>query len=305
MSDGRPVSDPTRSRDELASAHIDGLTTPDQAAAIEADPDLAARVEELRRAAQRVSEPVEPPAPSAVDALIIAALAALEDDDRDEANDGRTPTVRLGARRVGRSRRARRLPSPAVAAALIAIIALVGIGLIIRGSSGSDSPSASNRVAATTTPSAASGTDQPARAGDNNGGSDAAPATLIPDLGSFPDQRSLTAVLARIQLTTLADAQRGTTTGPSDTTTGAPGGAPGNTAERRVTTAEIDRCDNVIRSVPGQDLGERLAVAGAVLDGRKILVYSHPVTGGSASKPVTILTVADAESCSIAFAVQR
>ena len=65
--------------DELASAHLDGVTTPEEAARVAADPALQARVEALRRVRAAVSE--APPAdPVARDAAIAAALTAFGEE---------------------------------------------------------------------------------------------------------------------------------------------------------------------------------------------------------------------------------
>ena len=69
--------------DELASAHLDGATSPAEAALVAADPALQARVEELRviRAAVR-----EVPAVDAArrDAAIAAALEVFDDEAADD-----------------------------------------------------------------------------------------------------------------------------------------------------------------------------------------------------------------------------
>jgi hypothetical protein len=65
--------------DELASAHLDGATTPEEAALVASDPALQARVEELRavRDAMREAPAVDP---VRRDAAIAAALDAFDDD---------------------------------------------------------------------------------------------------------------------------------------------------------------------------------------------------------------------------------
>jgi hypothetical protein len=114
------MTDPTF--DELASAHLDGATTPAEAARIAADPALQARVEELRRVRAAVAQ-VPAADPSHRDAAIAAALAAFTDDDTDAAD----PTAPVSPLATASARRG---PSPTVirvlgAAAAVALLALL------------------------------------------------------------------------------------------------------------------------------------------------------------------------------------
>lgn len=59
--------------DELASAYLDGEVTPEEAALVEGDPALRARVEDLRRVAGALGSPVPPPTGSA-DRLVERAV---------------------------------------------------------------------------------------------------------------------------------------------------------------------------------------------------------------------------------------
>ena len=80
MTTDRP--DPTsHPDDELASAHLDGATTPEEAARVESDPALLARVEVLRSVRAAVALPDRPVDPARRDAAIAAALAAVADED--------------------------------------------------------------------------------------------------------------------------------------------------------------------------------------------------------------------------------
>ena len=63
--------------DELASAFLDDELGPDAAEALRRDPELAARVDELRQAAAAVGTPVTPP-PGAEDTAVEAALADFD-----------------------------------------------------------------------------------------------------------------------------------------------------------------------------------------------------------------------------------
>jgi len=66
--------------DELASAYLDGETTPEETARVEADPLLVERVEELRLISEAAATPVTPPPEAARESAIAAALAAFDVD---------------------------------------------------------------------------------------------------------------------------------------------------------------------------------------------------------------------------------
>ena len=111
--------------DELLSAYIDGLASPEDTARIEADPALLARASGLRRAAQAVAEPVTAPAPGVVDAAVNTALG----------QSATSPAViSLAARR---KRPERRLLTIAAAAAVVAVIFLAG-AIVLASNDGDD-----------------------------------------------------------------------------------------------------------------------------------------------------------------------
>jgi hypothetical protein len=108
--------------DELASAHLDGATSREEAARIAADPALQARVEELRRVRAAMGSPVAID-PARREAAIAAALAAFADteDDEDSASAPVGPLATLAARR-GPSPRAVRVLGAAAAVVLLALL---------------------------------------------------------------------------------------------------------------------------------------------------------------------------------------
>lgn len=114
MSDERPEMTP-QELDELASAYLDGETTPEEAALVESDPRLQELVAELRAVRDLVATPVEPPSDEVRDQMIARAL------------DQRAPVVSLEKAR----RRLRSIPPQArvilAAAAVVAAIAMVGV----------------------------------------------------------------------------------------------------------------------------------------------------------------------------------
>jgi hypothetical protein len=118
MSDpGRPPSDEL---DELASAYLDGEVTPDERAQVDADPDLVARVGELRAVRSALAAPPGQPDASTRERALAAARAEASARAAAGATMG---TVASIERR--RSRRALAVIG-AVAAAVIAI-ALVAV----------------------------------------------------------------------------------------------------------------------------------------------------------------------------------
>ncbi len=103
--------------DELASAHLDDVLADSDAAAVRDDPALAARVEEFRRIAEAVGEPVTPPA-GAADAAVETTLADYE---------ARRVTDLAGVRQ--RRPRNVRLITGAAAAIAVGFLVAAAIGL--------------------------------------------------------------------------------------------------------------------------------------------------------------------------------
>lgn len=88
--------DPTAA--ELASAHLDGATTPDEAARVDADPQLRSAVAELAAVRQAVKGLEAPVDPVRRDAAIAAAVAAFAAERRAPAV---APLAERRARRDG------------------------------------------------------------------------------------------------------------------------------------------------------------------------------------------------------------
>ena len=270
------TDDPTELHD-LASAYLDDEVSAEERVRVESDPELLARVEELRRVAAAVGRPVPP----LDDAEAAAQRRRARVAGAEEAPRGRPapPPVR---------RRLTWLPSPAAAAAIIVVIALVGVLLIAGGRSSDDADTAAAAGGSSTTGAAADPEEtdrlQPQAA---EGGASAD----LTDLGSFATRADLTRALDAVDVTTLARAQ--TSTAPSTTTQA-------TTADRA--SAEVARCEQTVQAQG--DLDARLAVATARLAGAPVLVFSHPVTGDE-GEPVTQLSVVDADDCRVLFAIQR
>jgi hypothetical protein len=173
--------------DDLASAHLDGATTDEEAARVESDAALRARVEELRAVRDAVA--AVPPVDSATrDRTIAAALTALAEDGRSAPP---APVVPLTPRR-GLSPRAVR----AIGAA--AVILLVGllVPLLARDDQGDDDETASFDTAEDAIDEAgdgAEGGDVSAPTGAAGGGT---AGTLAPDAGTFEDMDALASAIA-------------------------------------------------------------------------------------------------------------
>jgi hypothetical protein len=107
-------------RDEQVSAHLDGEATPDEAAAIAAQPELVARADTLAAASAVLREEAVPRVPDhARDAAIRNALDAY-DDSRNAPNADRDELARARDRRTSR-----RLRVVGIAAAvLLAVLAV-------------------------------------------------------------------------------------------------------------------------------------------------------------------------------------
>jgi hypothetical protein len=254
---------PTDQDLELVSAYLDGEATPAERARVEADPALLARVDELRTVAGAVG----------------AGFTPLADD---QAASQRRRAIAAGLAPPAPPMRARRrtpLPSPLAAAAVIVVIALVGLWLVASAGGGSDADKADSAASAARPEATTSGASTTSAAATSQ-----SKTVTLPDLGSFPTRAALTAALERTDVTTL-------------------GSASGTTADtERAAAISVDRCQAAVDA--GQaELGDRLAVATARLDGRPVYVISQPVRGKN--PPVTQLTVVDQETCNVLFGIQR
>jgi len=197
--------------DELASAHLDGATTEEEAARIAADPELQARVEELRVARDALQTAVAPVDPARRDAAVAAALAAFHEAD---ATD-RPATARVTSLADVASRR--RSPGLALrvlgAAAVLVLVALLVPLLAGEGGDDAETADASREDAdleETAGDAFDDGSEAPAQpesgtASEAAGGTDAPTTTraalydLVGPLGSFEDVDALAAAITREQ----------------------------------------------------------------------------------------------------------
>jgi len=255
------ASDPQQLLDELASAHLDGLTTPDEAARIESDPDMQARVAALARVRAAVAR-VEPPADDPErEAAIAAALAAFDEAESDHAAAAVTPLAAARARRG--------LRYAAVAAAVV--LAVLAVPLLGRLDSGQDDDE-------TATVEDLAGDASTVDRALESGGADASKGDALTtfsltDLGDHPDIASL-AVAVR---------ERGS---PALQETAAP--AAGSTAAPTTTapgceTAALRAADTVV-----------VVTATARVAGRPVSVLVYEDEAGAQQ-----LVVVDQASCAI------
>jgi hypothetical protein len=183
-------SDPLDPLDELASAHLDGATSPDEAAQVATDPELAARVERLAGAREALRATVDEPVDVARrDAAIAAALSAYG-----EAEDAAgAPAVAVPLVRPHRSRpRTRTLQLIGIAAAVVALALTVPLLDRLGSDDRDDTASSSFDVTASSvTPSLESGGGAGGGAADSASGLSGFDAATAPDLGAFADLDAL------------------------------------------------------------------------------------------------------------------
>lgn len=184
--------------DDIASAHLDGATSAEEAARVAADPALQARVEELRAVRDALAE-VPPVAPEAREAAVAAALAAFDEGDAPE--QPAAPVTPLAPRR-GLS------PAAARALSVAAVVLLIALLVPLLASIDSDDETASFD----STGDAIEGGAESASDGGEDAARDAAPSTVgapqqseggqgvapapVVDLGTFQDLDALAAAVA-------------------------------------------------------------------------------------------------------------
>jgi hypothetical protein len=180
------MSDQPLSDDELASAMLDGEAT----APRPGDAAVAARVDELRRAADAIAQPlVVDDAPR--ERAIAAALQAFDDAPPATATEPDTTAAR------------RTRFMPALAAVAAAVLVLVGVVAVLRHDSSTPADTASGAEAASgaaTVPTTMAGL-APARGATNDAASQggaapaAVPVTSARDLGNLSDPAALQAAI--------------------------------------------------------------------------------------------------------------
>lgn len=261
MTDHLEPDDPL---DDLASAHLDGLTSPDEAAGIERDPELSGRVTAFAAARAAVQADTGPIDAERRDAAIAAAISAF-----DPSASGATVTPLSAARGRRLTRRVKVLGLAAAAAALAILVPV----LANRGDDRStttaagvpDSPA--KREADDATASAPMASAAPSGgAGADSGASQLMVLDDAPvDLGTFTDLTDLTeSVRAR-----LSDTSAPSTTVP----------APGATTT--VPSADDQTCLTQAADAASQAGGFVVLSGIAEVDGRSVVVVVTEAPAGT------------------------
>jgi negative regulator of sigma E activity len=236
------MTDPDPRLDELLSAHLDGETTPEEAARIEREPELAARLGELAAARGALASSAPSLDDAARDATLARVFATL---DRDDTPASLTPITELGRRRRDPSR------FLAAAAAVIAVVLLGGAITMLERESGDQSDGGDSAATGLSTeddagarsPATLSEQDADAagEAEADNGSELVPPGAVLPSLGRFDD----TAQLAARVRDELLSARSGASEDSAESTTAAQlvpdlPSCPAPPDSRAVFTAEVD-----------------------------------------------------------------
>ena len=258
------MTDPFDPLDELASAHLDGATTPDEDRRIAGDPGLRARVDALGAVRDAVRDAAAPVDDERREHAIAAALAAF-----DEVRPGPAGVTSLAEVAARRSRtRQLRLVGAAAAVVLLAVLVpvLSRLGdddpeepLASRSADSADEQESAGTTTTLASPFGASGpAAEDATAGSSQDRELAAALAEPTHLGSFDDLRSLAAAATAIlQGAPQPPADAGSTTVPDPAVDGcvARAFADGTTAAqvtfagtaeldgRRVVVVVVDRID--------------------------------------------------------------
>jgi hypothetical protein len=222
--------------DELASAHLDGATTPEEAARVAADPALQARVVELRqvRAAMAAAPAIDP---ARRDAAIAAALAAFTEDARPSQASASVTSLAAVTDRRGSSGRAVRALGAAAAVVVLALL----VPLLGRLAQSTDDEATSFD---STGAAIESGGDALGGAPAGEATSDATSTTAqLPaqDLGTFDDIDALVAALSAEDVDSAFGPSVGTVDGSQEDGLGCevPTASGANTARTQVATATV------------------------------------------------------------------
>lgn len=217
------TDDPLDPRDELASAHLDGTTSAEEAAQVAADPELRARVDRLAAARDALRATDGAVATTADverrrEAGIAAALAAYDDEAAAPAAGATLATVPAVRRlRAAEPRRTWQLIGIAAAVLLLAL-AVPLLGSLDDGSDDDTSDVALEAAPEESTAERATESASP-MAGDEAGAGSVFDASegALPRLGSFEDLTALVDALAEQRdLPAPADDAVATTTTPAD-----------------------------------------------------------------------------------------
>ena len=249
--------------DELASAHLDGMTTPEEEERIAGDLELQRRVARLGsvRAALAEGPPVHD---DHREAAITTALDAFDDDDRTAARTQRAD---------------RRLAALPVLAAAAVVVLIAAVATLLLRDADDDDLTADGASSADSGEEAQSGGGADEQAAASDAPIDAA---AITDLGDFADLSALEAALR-------AD-------GDAWTTTTSP-----SSVASEADVGEVDRFYAALRSCA--DTAGANAAAGelarATVAGSPVLVVARPVEASGA----VVARVLDPTTCAVLLEV--
>ena len=289
------MSPPPLDDDDL-SADLDGVAGDDVHRQISADPDAQARQAALRAAADAVGRPVPPLDHDVVDELIGKAMADVDEpgEPAGDTDDGPIPdAIPLTPRRPRRGRSGG--PRRWLVAAVVVVLAAIGLGLIRSGLNESDS----SDTASTPTTQPETSSSERTTAGDaydespdpradaaepqaSSGGplhgevGESPPGTIerfesIPDIGSFASDDALRSALR----TSIPDAT--------------------SRAKDATSLAAANRCASTVENQFEAD--QARSAASATLDGRKVLVYELKDTPPGEPTPRDLVVAVDREAC--------
>lgn len=257
------MTDPTPSpfSDEELSASLDGEVTDEVRRAIEADPSAVARREELATAAGAVAAAPEPLSAPQVDDLIATALAE--------------PIAPTAPVRPARSR------TWLVAASIVVLLA-VGLGLIWKGRTGTESATEFTTVGKSI--GAESADDAAAGSGGASHGAGA--SSTVPPVAS-----SIDAPVAALGTFASGAELRKAVAGDPD----ALRANPGDKGEGP-SAAQLGRCAQQLQVALSID-ADPTAYGYATVDGRPVLVYEFPHTSYETNKPTTLVAAVGQDAC--------
>jgi hypothetical protein len=218
--------------DDLASAHLDGATTPEEAAVVEADPQLLARVEELR-AVRAVLAEVPAVDATARERAISAALATFHEGADPDPDAAAAAAIRPLAPRRGLSPRTVR--ALGAAAALVVLALLVPL-LADRSDDDDETASLEETGAALdgdVAPSAEGGAATPEPGSAASGDAATGSVALAEVLGAYEDLDALAAAVAA------SDAQERAAEDQSSTDLGPPLCQPGPAGGTLIGLADV------------------------------------------------------------------
>jgi hypothetical protein len=255
-------------RDLLACAYLDGEATPDERAAVEADPELRTRVEQLRSVRAQVAAPPPPPAGAAGDA-VARALDAVGGD-----------VVDLDRRR--RRRRSAWLGPAAVAAVVLLVLVALPLVLLARN----DDADTGDQAASGRAPSTLAQGQEGSGGGAASSGADAAGPTsddaTMRDLGSVNGDVDLERRLAPLLGPAPSTSRSQDSAAPSSTT------ASGGFRLEEKAQADLTACDAAVRGREA-NLGTRTYAATLVFDGTPAVLLAYDAASDAGDTVVVVV----------------